>query len=333
MSIINNLLSMFKSKPKEEPLKLDPTLGDPLAAKFRTELAFGDYRGVQRYLEECRNFDERWFYVQALSNWPGTPRWMDNWVEKEMRNSSISWLIRGTQGVQRAWELQTKGDKVFNITENDKSIFRERLQKAEQDLQMAAWIDPSDPTPWAYLIKTGLGLYVGAKEIENRFREACQRDPEHHFAHAFMLQAISEKWGGLHVIMFDFARSIVSNAKEGSSLHSLIADAHIERWLFHLAESDQVGARGYFRKPETFREITRAAVRSVQSMSYRKSKLTPFYQNLFAFCFWQAGNKPMARKEFQSIGRNVTEFPWCYLSDPIKEFTRAYQECQETLEK
>lgn len=329
MSIIDNILSVFKGKPKEEPLKLDPNLGDPIVARFRAELAFGDYRGVQKLLEETQSFDDRWFYIQALSNWPGSPRWMDNWVEKEMRNSAFSWLIRGVQGVQRAWDLQTKGDKVFRVDENEKAVFQERLQKAEQDLQMAAWIDPSDPTPWAYLIKTGLGLYVGAKEIEKRFNETCQRAPEHHYAHAFMLQAISEKWGGLHVIMFDFARNVVANAKDGSSLHVLIADAHIERWLFHLAEGDKAGAQSYFRKPENFREIIKASGRSVQSMSYRKNKLTPFYQNTFAFCFWQAGNKAMAKREFQLIGRNVTEFPWSYLGDPVREFTRAKEECEE----
>ncbi|MBI4851121.1 MAG: hypothetical protein HY819_04765 [Acidobacteria bacterium] len=329
MSIINNILSVFKSKPKEEPLKLDPSLGDAVAAKFRAELAFGDYRNVQKFLEECRSFDERWFYIYTLSNWPGNPRWMDNWVEKEMRNSSIPWLIRGAQAIERAWELQSKGDKVFTVTQNEKAAFQQKLQRAEQDLQMAAWIDPSDPTPWAYLIKSGLGLYVGAKEIENRFKQACQRDPEHHFAHAFMLQAVSEKWGGLHVIMFDFARNIVSQAKEGSSLQVLIADAHIERWLFHLAEGEKTEAQNYFRKPENFREITKASLRSIQSMSYRKSKLTPFFQNTFAFCFSQSGNKTMARKEFQSIGRNLTEWPWSYLGDPLREFTSAREQCQE----
>lgn len=329
MSIINNLLSVFKGKPKEEPLKLDFSLGDVTTAAFRAELAFGDHRRVQKFLEECRNFDDRWFYIQALSNWPGTPRWMDNWVEKEMRNTSIPWLIRGAQAIQRAWELQTRGDKVFNVNENEKASFQQRLQRAEQDLQMAAWIDPSDPTPWAYLIKTGLGLYVGSKEIENRFKEACQRDPEHYFAHSFMLQAVSEKWGGLHVIMFDFARKIISNAKEGSGLNVLIAEAHIERWLFHLAEGEKAEAQSYFRKPENFREITKATVRSLQSMSYRKSKLTPFYQNLFAFCFWQSGNKAMARKEFQTIGRNLTEWPWSYLGEPVSLFTQARNECQE----
>ncbi len=40
----------------------------------------------------------------------------------------------------------------------------------------------------------------------------------------------------------------------------------------------------------------------------------------------------MLRKEFQSIGRNMTEFPWCYLSNPVREFTRARQECQECQE-
>jgi hypothetical protein len=330
MSIFDSLMSVFKGKPKEEPLKLDPSLGDPTVAAFRAELAFGDYRRIQKFLEECRSFDDRWFYIQALSNWPGSPRWMDTWIEKEMRNTAIPWLIRGSQTTLRAWDLQTRGDKAFNVKENDKADFQQRLQKAEQDFQMAAWIDPSDPTPWAYLIKTGLGLYVGAKEIENRFAEACKRDPEHHFAHAFMLQSLSEKWGGLHAIMFDFARKTASQAKEGSSLQVLIADAHIERWLFHLADNEEAEAQNYFRKSENFREITKASVRSIQSMSYRKSKLTPFYQNTFAFCFWQSGNKGIAKKEFQAIGRKLTEWPWAYLGDPVKEFTRARDFCEDT---
>jgi hypothetical protein len=329
MSIINNLLSIFKSKPKEEPLKLDITLGDTQVARLRAELAFGDYRGAQRLLEGCNNSEDRWFYVQVLSNWPGQPRWIDTWIEKEMKNSACPWLIRGVQSIQRAWELQQKDNKIFTVGDNEKAIFQEKLQRAEQDLQMAAWLDPSDPTPWAYLIKTGLGLYVGAKEIENRFREACQRDPEHRPAHSFMMQSLSEKWGGLHALMFDFARNTVVQAKEGSPLHTLIAEAHVERWLFYLAENSPEMAKAYFRKQEHVREITKSAIHSIQSIHYRKSKLTPFYQNLFAFCFWQMGNKAMARKEFQNIGLNVTDVPWIYFNDPIGEFTRARQESEE----
>ena len=328
MSIINNLLSVFKSKPKEEPLKLDITLGNTEVGKFRAELAFGDYRHTQKFLEECRNFSDRWFYIEALSNWPGQPRWMDSWVEKEMRVSAIPWLVRGAHKVRQAWEMQTKGDKIFTVGENDKAIFQEKLQIAEQDLQMAAWIDPSDPTPWAYLIKTGLGLSLGSKELENRFQTACQCDKEHRYAHAFMLQSYCEKWGGLHIMMFDFARKVVADAPDGSPLHTIIADAHIERWLYQLAEKDPLST-SYFRQGEVFREIAKACAKSIQSMQYRKNKLTPFYQNLFAFCFYQSGNKAMARREFQAIGRNVTEIPWCYLSDPIKEFTDARAQCEE----
>lgn len=333
MSIINNILSIFKSKPKAEPLKLDVSLGDTQVARLRAELAFGDYRSTQRTLDECNNFEDRWFYIQALSNWPGQPRWMDNWVEKEMKVSAIPWLIRGVQLIQRAWDLQIKGDKIFTVGENERSVFQEKLQRAEQDLQMAAWLDPSDPTPWAYLIKTGLGLSVGAKELENRFIEACQRDPEHRYAHAFMMQSLSEKWGGLHAMMFDFGRKVTSEAKEGSPLHTLIADMHIERWLFYLAENSPEIAKGYFRKQEVFREITKAAIHSIQSIHYRKTKLTPFYQNLFAFCFWQIGNKALARREFQNIGRNITDIPWIYFNDPVGEFTRACQECEEVEKK
>jgi hypothetical protein len=326
MSLINNLLSVFGiGGSKENILKLDVALGDATALRLRAELAFGDYRATQRFLETCRNYEDRWFYIDALTVWPGRPRWLDSWVEKEMK-SPIPWLVRGVHTIRWAWDAQG-ANKAGVVNENDKAIFIERLQKAEHDLQMAIWLDNEDPTPWAYLLKTGLGLQIRSKELELRFNEACQRDAEHRQAHALMLQTLCEKWGGLHQIMFDFARKTIAKASEGSSLHTIIADAHIERWLYHLLENDNAGAQAYFRGPGVGKEIAAAAIHSLYSINYKRTKLTSYYHNIFAFCFWLIGNDNLARREFQAIDKAVCEFPWCYLGEPIAEFTRARKEC------
>ena len=106
-----------------------------------------------------------------------------------------------------------------------------------------------------------------------------------------MIQALARKWGGSHDTMFEFARSESAQAPDGSSVHRVVALAHLEQWL-DLPRETQDGQRPqrtYFRRHEVAAEVLRAADRSIRSPAYVPSRATPADRNAFAMCFYQMG--------------------------------------------
>src|SRR6202035_4716733 len=102
-----------------------------------------------------------------------------------------------------------------------------------------------------------------------------------------MIQALAAKWFGSHEEMFEFARSASAQAREGHSVHRVIAEAHLEKWLNLPRESSDGKARqaGYFSDELVRREIRWAADGSIRSPAYMTGRTTPGDRNIFAGCF------------------------------------------------
>lgn len=308
----------------DEP-RLSPALGHPIAERLRDELAQGRWQGTAEVLGACRNWDERAFLVAAVSEWPGRPAWLDEWFHARGRASTLPALVRGAHSIQWAWEARGSGTG-GTVTRDAGALFLSRLDAAERDLMEAAQGDPDDPTPWALLITTAMGRNLGAGVVAKRFAQATQRDVDHRAAHVAMLSASTEKWGGSHDAMFRFAREAAGRAARGSSLHALVPLAHVERWLAHLIDRDQDGAKAY---------VTGAAVRA-ELLAARDALLgapllAPAYEasdrNILAFALWLAGDTAAAAEQLRALGTRVARQPWQFMGDAVRGFVRARAQC------
>lgn len=308
------------------PPILDPALGNPRARALRDRLAQGDWRDAQAFLEGLRVFELRDFFVGVLSNWPGRPAWLDTWCHSNP-GSPVPWLIRGVHGVHWAWEARgsTTADKV---ADGAWPVFAERLRGAESDLQKAAGLDVKDPGPWSWLVTTARALQQGEALERERFEEARRRDTGNLAAHRHFLTALCWKWGGSHEAMFGFAREASAQAPDGSRLHTLVAEAHLERWLAYGMEAQAAESAVYLRTPSVVAEVEAAWRRSLGSPRYA-SPLGVSDRNLFAFLFWLQLQPARARRELAATGGVVTEGPWQYLGDPVAVFAEAQQETGE----
>lgn len=315
-------MPFFKKAPAIHPT-LDPALGDDQAWKLRGDLERGDWASSHERVERTRDWDDREFLVSALIQWRGRPGWLDEWVQAR-HDSSIPYLMRGAHGVIWAWEARGSG-MADTVNEAGFDTFHQRLMQAEEDLLRAGRLDEADPTPWVWMLPAIRGLQEGIeaglacfKQVQKRYRWSVN-------GHIQMLQLLTEKWGGSHLAMFEFARAASAAAPVGSLVHRVIADAHSERWLYvRNWDKDRKAADGYFRRSEIRREIEEAAQRSIWAPGFTPSRRAVIDRNMFAFCFTLMGDFKAARREFDAIGPIVTASPWSMLGEPVAAFMKAH---------
>lgn len=306
-------------------MQLDPALGHSTTQRLREELTRGSWQGTESALEPLRDWDERAFVVGALSDWPGRPTWLDEWYRARARASALPALVRGAHSIVWAWEA--RGSGVGSTVDREAAaLFASRLDAAERDLMEVAQRDPEDPTPWALLIATGMGRSQGPAVLAKRFGQAVQRDPDHRAAHARMLVASTEKWGGSHAAMFAFAREAVARATPGSSLHTLVAWAHIERWLAHLGSGGAAVGKGYMGGASVRKELL-AARDGLLGAPLQAPACEALDRNILAFALWLAGEKTLAAEELRAIGDRISRMPWGFLGEPLLAFARARAAC------
>jgi tetratricopeptide (TPR) repeat protein len=314
-------MPLFKKSPAAVAPTIDPAFGDDEARRLRGDLETGNFETSQAVLEKTRSWDDREFLVTALTEWDGRPSWIDPWLRAH-HQSAIPFLIRGAHGVKWAWSARG-GGKAETVSEGGWDLFFRRLKDADEELHQAASRDEADPTPWAHLLAVARGLEQGFDQAQEYFNEAKRRDPWAVWAHLMMLQLLTQKWGGSHEAMFDFARATSAAAPKGSLVHRVIADAHVERFLYLAAwEKDEKGANNYFRRDDVKREIYDMAERSVWAAEYQPSKRAAMDRNVFAFCFSLMGDSKAARREFEAIGPVVTRQPWVLLGEPVSAFSK-----------
>jgi hypothetical protein len=301
--------------------QLDPNWGDPDASRVRGQLAKGKWREVHAFLDSVHDWDDRQFYVRVLTDdVGGRPAWTQEWVKAEP-GSSTAWLMRGAHGVKWAWDARGSG-MAEGVKDDAWKVFWQRLHEAEQDLHNAAELDPRDPVPWSYLLMSGRGLETGIPDLGERLKEVLSRRPWHHVALSQTLQGYAKKWGGSHELMFDLARQVAAGAPEGSSAHTVVAEAHIERWLYMTNwDREEAAALAYFENPAVQEEIRAAAGRSIFSAAYDGKKLAPADYNIFTYVFFRMHDWEHARKAMQLMNGILNRQPWAYAGNPEQIFT------------
>ena len=292
----------------------DPAAGDADARQLLDDALAGRWPEVQSRLEAAGPMD-REFFIDVVSDLPGRPGWLDEWVQSRP-DSPVALLVRGAHGVRWAWAARG-GGRASTVAEDAWEVFFDRLQAAERDLLAAARRDPADPTPWTNLLISGRGLQISLEETTQRFEKAIERERWLPYAHDQMLQKVCAKWSGSSEMMFLFARDTSAEAPEGASVHKIVPLAHLEEWL------ERSGPPEYFRDRSVQAELVEAADRSVFSGRFGTEKQSMYALQTFAMAFHLAGDRDRAAQLFSRIGDVAVEFPWYYLGDPAAAFSRA----------
>lgn len=314
------LRNLFGGGPKlPEPIR-DAFHGEEAFRREIAQLGQGQWRPAAARLARTRDADDRAYVAGMLLESAGS--WIEEWLAAEPSRAE-PWLLRGLTRIGWAWQARGSG-LASDVDEDAWPVFFERLRLAEGDLQEAILRDAKDALPWAYLSITGRGLDVGVDELRRRWEEGRKRSPESWQLAWLMLEALSEKWSGSHELMFQFAREVAAAAPEGSGLHALVAEAHLQRWLYFRMEDppDRQAELAYYRSPEVLEELRRAWARGPGSRFARTGRFAPNQRALFAFAFTLGADDASARAVFDQLDR-VTSDPWRHLGEPMEAFKAA----------
>ena len=301
--------------PTPSTLQFDDDLGDPAAHALRDQLEEGRITEAAAWLAAVRQWDARAFYVDCASRWSGRPAWLDPWVASSSA-SALPLLVRGDHAIHWAWAAR---GNAWEPAPGAEATFEERLLLAESDLRHAAELDPGDPTAPCLLIRVARGRRLSLAEKFDTFQMLVARDPRHRRGHAEMLRSLTEKWGGSHDLMFQFARSARDGAPAGSPLHTLIVEAHIERWLVADREGPDAD---YWHRPAVVEDVSEAAAAYLAAPPVEATPLDIIDRSHFAFAFSAMGEWVAARRHFQAMSLPY-RWPWAMFGDPAELITQA----------
>jgi hypothetical protein len=313
--------STAAKSPASGPAAPGPTIlparGDRRALEFKAQLARGQWQEYHDFLETMTDWDLRSFYVTELSDIPGRPEWLDEWVAARP-GSALPLLFRGSHSKNWAWEARG-GGRATTVKEDAWPLFHARLVDADRDLARAAALDERDPTPWSQALIVARGLSLGQPELRRRFDEAYRRHPHDGAACVNMIQGMARKWGGSNEAMLEFARWASGEVPDGHQVHKVVALAHIEMWLDAPKGNPQ---QTYFSSPAVKQEVLAAAQRSILSPAYARSgsPLSWADRNVFAFCFRLMHDYAAQIQQMMLIGPHVLEFPWQYQGKPAQKY-------------
>lgn len=128
-----------------------------------------------------------------------------------------------------------------------------------------------------------------------------------------MIHAVAEKWGGEPGEMFSIASRAAGNAESNSPLVGILAEAHVEQWLYLGMCDKEEQMTIYFRKPSVREDLVDAysKIHNVDIDSYEM--ITAL--NNFAFCFYLCGMNELAKEVLTKVNGRFIEHPWDYLNE------------------
>lgn len=254
-----------------------------------------------------KDWSRRYFYSLAMSRqFPA--RKLEKWSQAEPE-SADAWLVYGARMLKMAWDARGYG-KGKAVSEKRWMRFYELLDKTETILLRAAELNREDPTPWVYLIMVAVYRSSDESLEEEYFNEAIARDPENWHAHINRLTGLSEKYGGSHDAMFEFARGIRQHVSEKSLLHCLILKAHSEYWKYtNYFEGDTAAATAYRNDPLVIEECL-AAYEMVLAGNEHNEHDSLFVRINAAGTLWILSQKEPLKRELQRLGPHIEDIHW-----------------------
>lgn len=230
-------------------------------------------------------------------------------------DSTLPNLMLGARHIILAWEARSSlGSE--HVSEAQWKTFRKHLVLAENLLMEVTAHEPDNVVAWKHRLTTARGLSLGLSESQRRYDQLAKVDPHFYPGQSNMLQELCPKWHGDWDKMFAFARQSAAAAPEGGLQGSLIAEAHLEKFL-RLPDGED---RAYLAQPAVIEELADAGRRSVFHPSFEKRYGWLSAHSAFALCFSQAGDFTKAAAHFRAMGHlGSTSLWWGYLGSGAEQ--------------
>ena len=317
LKLIGRVLKIVGVKPKVSIIDFQETED---AKKTIEYLRNSKWLELEAYLKHMESNDRN-RVIESVIEVDGRPKALDKWLG-ERPHSAMAHIVSGLHYIHWAWEARGGG---LGSTVSDKGIglFFERLFMAKEQLERAIELENKYADPYVGLMTIAMGTGIEREAIWSYFAKALVHCENHYSAHSSMINAVAEKWGGEEGEMFVVAHQAASKAKEGSHLAGIIAEAHIEQWLYLLMCEEDEQAAIYFRE-QSVRDDLRNAYEKIRKTGLETAEHIQAFNN-YAFCFYMADLNSLAKEVIVKLDGNYVEHPWDYLGSPfMANFDTAY---------
>lgn len=268
------------------------------------------------FFESYNNTSEqqRYLFVASLDSVTNPP-FFNNMVELYPDNY-LAYFFQGyyaasqavkIRGSQRADDVsEREWQKVYAIADTAFNLLTRSLEMNDGDSEILL-----------HLSRVMTLLSVDREVSWSYFSHALTITKSHFVLYSAILNFLTKKWGGSYDEMLEFARNNAKTTGDSSSLHGLVALAHIERWLGFYFDEDEEGQECYFDDVKVLQEIKE---------HYKSFKLTSncdeFHltsANNFALVFYISDEKELLKDALKYIGKSFVFKPWCYLDANANE--------------
>lgn len=199
-------------------------------------------------------------------------------------------FVRGRMLIDWAWEARG-GGWARDVDEARAKVFAERLADAEEALEAAWKLDPTDARIATLMITVKLGRGGGREAMETWFARAMEADPDAVDACVRKLYYLYPRWYGDHAQMIAFGRECLKTENWRAGVPFILVEAHLA-----VAE-DGGDSKEYFARAEVWRDLSdvyEGCLTNFPEDAVRRSQ----YANFAAKC----GHWDVADRQFRVLG-------------------------------
>jgi len=303
------VLSIFGLRPKTAIINYQYTDVVQQAIGY---LRNKDWVELESYLQQLEPND-RYRVIDSVVDVDDRPKALDQWLEA-LPHSALAHIVSGEHYIHWAW-VARGGGVASTVSAADGDLFYERLSRGEAHLMRAIELDDQFAEPYVGLMIIAMGTGFERRQIWQYYAKALVRCENLYAAHSAMISAVAEKWGGEEGEMHAVAAKVAARAKNGSALVGIVAEAHIEQWLYLLMCEEEEAAASYFRQ-QSVRDDLRAGYEKLADTGPDTAAHVQALNN-YAVCFYLAELNSLAKEAITKLDGNFVSAPWDYLSEPF----------------
>jgi Domain of unknown function (DUF4034) len=165
-----------------------------------------------------------------------------------------SWLLKGEAYIKFAWDARGSG-YVDSVTEEGWKLFAKDLNIADEALNHAWKLDPTNIRIPQEMMRVALGQDKGRDQMELWFDRAMALDPNDYEICSSKLYYLEPKWHGSAQDMLDFGRDCVQSTNWGGRVPLILVDAHYKLCTGY---TDKTAQTNYWKQPEVWNDIKSA---------------------------------------------------------------------------
>lgn len=144
---------------------------------------------------------------------------LEKWIASR-RNHHSAYIMRGLYYTMHAWR-ERGGGLGYTVSKEGGKLFRDRLQLAQSDFELAYEIKPEDPNSASAMILVCTGLGFDERTMESWYQKGVKADPNNLTTYLYKLNYLFPKWHGSLEKATKFARYCHENSPKGSIVYTI----------------------------------------------------------------------------------------------------------------